>query len=130
VVRLADQPLSATSGVVGLKGNLAPQRAAVKVAGMADLKFTGSARCFDGEDARFEAVKNKKYREGELLVIRHQGPQGGPGMRERLATTVALYAQSTGKKVALVTAGRSGATRAFCIGHVGGAAEAMCYAAV
>ena len=130
VVHPADKPLSATSGVVGLKGNLAPHGATAKVAGLADLQFIGSARCFDGEEACFAAVKNKKYREGEVLVIHYEGPQGGPGMRERLATTVALFAQSTGRKVALVTAGRSETTRAFCISHVGGAAEAMCYAAV
>ena len=130
VVHPADKPLSATSGVSGFKGSLAPDGATTKVAGLADLQFTGSARCFGGEEACFAAVKNKTYREGEVLVIRYEGPQGGPGMREMLATTVALYGQSTGRKVALVTAGRSGATRAFCIGYVGGAAEAMCYAAV
>jgi dihydroxy-acid dehydratase len=120
VVHPADKPLSATGGVVGLKGNLAPQGAIVKVAGMADLKFTGPTRCFDGEEACFEAVKNKKYREGEVLVIRYEGPQGGPGMREMLATTAALYGQGMGGKVALITDGRfSGATRGFCIGHVG-----------
>jgi len=120
VVHPADKPLSATGGVVGLRGNLAPEGAIVKVAGMADLKFTGPARCFDGEEACFEAVKNKKYREGEVLVIRYEGPQGGPGMREMLATTAALYGQGMGGKVALVTDGRfSGATRGFCIGHVG-----------
>jgi dihydroxy-acid dehydratase len=84
------------------------------------LKFTGPARCFDGEEACFEAVKNKKYREGEVLVIRYEGPQGGPGMREMLSTTAALYGQGMGSKVALITDGRfSGATRGFCIGHVG-----------
>ena len=120
VVHPADKPLSATGGVVGLRGNLAPEGAIVKVAGMADLKFTGPARCFDGEEACFEAVKNKKYREGEVLVIRYEGPQGGPGMREMLATTAALYGQGMGGKVALITDGRfSGATRGFCIGHVG-----------
>jgi dihydroxy-acid dehydratase len=87
---------------------------------MADLKFTGPARCFDGEEACFEAVKNKKYREGDVLVIRYEGPKGGPGMREMLATTAALYGQGMGGKVALLTDGRfSGATRGFCIGHVG-----------
>jgi dihydroxy-acid dehydratase len=92
----------------------------VKVAGMAVLKFTGPARCFDGEEACFEAVKKKKYREGDVLVIRYEGPKGGPGMREMLATTAALYGQGMGGKVALVTDGRfSGATRGFCIGHVG-----------
>jgi len=120
VVRPADKPLSATGGVVGLKGNLAPEGAIVKVAGMAGLKFTGPARCFDGEEACFEAVKKKKYREGDVLVIRYEGPRGGPGMREMLATTAALYGQGMGGKVALITDGRfSGATRGFCVGHVG-----------
>jgi dihydroxy-acid dehydratase len=120
VVRPADKPLSANGGVVGLRGNLAPEGAIVKVAGMADLKFTGPARCFDGEEACFEAVKKKKYREGEVLVIRYEGPKGGPGMREMLATTAALYGQGMGGKLALITDGRfSGATRGFCIGHVG-----------
>jgi dihydroxy-acid dehydratase len=120
VVLPADKPLSATGGVVGLKGNLAPAGAIVKVAGMASLKFTGPARCFDGEEACFEAVKNKTYREGDVLVIRYEGPKGGPGMREMLATTAALYGQGMGGKVALITDGRfSGATRGFCVGHVG-----------
>jgi len=120
VVRPADKPLSATGGVVGLKGNLAPDGAIVKVAGMANLKFTGPARCFDGEEACFEAVKKKKYKEGDVLVIRYEGPKGGPGMREMLATTAALYGQGMGGKVALITDGRfSGATRGFCIGHMG-----------
>jgi dihydroxy-acid dehydratase len=120
VVRPANKPLSETGGVVGLKGNLAPEGAIVKVAGMSNLKFTGPARCFDREEACFEAVKKKKYREGEVLVIRYEGPKGGPGMREMLATTAALYGQGMGGKVALITDGRfSGATRGFCVGHVG-----------
>ena len=120
VVRPADKPLSPTGGVVGLKGNLAPEGAIVKVAGMSSLKFTGPARCFDREEACFEAVKKKKYKEGEVLVIRYEGPKGGPGMREMLATTAALYGQGMGGKVALITDGRfSGATRGFCVGHVG-----------
>src|SRR6202048_1763871 len=120
VVRPADKPLSATGGVVGLRGNLAPEGAIAKGAGVADLKFTGPARCFDGEEACFEAVKKKKYREGDVLVIRYEGPKGGPGMREMLATTATLYGQGMGGKVALITDGRfSGATRGFCIGHVG-----------
>jgi dihydroxy-acid dehydratase len=87
---------------------------------MSELKFTGPARCFDGEEACFEAVKNRKYREGDVLVIRYEGPRGGPGMREMLATTAALYGQGMGDKVALITDGRfSGATRGFCVGHVG-----------
>ncbi|HLQ92126.1 MAG TPA: dihydroxy-acid dehydratase [Xanthobacteraceae bacterium] len=120
VVVPANKPLSKTGGVVGLKGNLAPEGAIVKVAGMSDLQFTGPARCFDGEEACFEAVKKKKYKEGDVLVIRYEGPKGGPGMREMLSTTAALYGQGMGGKVALITDGRfSGATRGFCVGHVG-----------
>jgi dihydroxy-acid dehydratase len=120
VVRGADTPLSPTGGVVGLKGNLAPEGAIVKVAGMSELKFSGPARCFDCEEDAFEAVKQRKYREGDVLVIRYEGPRGGPGMREMLATTAALYGQGMGQKVALITDGRfSGATRGFCVGHVG-----------
>ena len=120
VVYPADKPLLPTGGVVGLKGNLAPDGAIVKVAGMAGLRFSGPARCFDGEEACFEAVKNRTYREGDVLVIRYEGPKGGPGMREMLSTTAALYGQGMGGKVALITDGRfSGATRGFCVGHVG-----------
>jgi dihydroxy-acid dehydratase len=120
VVHPADKPILATGGVVGLKGNLAPEGAIVKVAGMERLHFSGPARCFDGEEACFDAVKNKKYREGDVLVIRYEGPKGGPGMREMLATTAALYGQGMGGKVALITDGRfSGATRGFCVGHIG-----------
>jgi dihydroxy-acid dehydratase len=120
VIRPADKPLQPTGGVVGLKGNLAPEGAIVKVAGLENIKFSGPARCFDGEEACFEAVKTRKYREGDVLVIRYEGPKGGPGMREMLATTAALYGQGMGGKVALITDGRfSGATRGFCIGHVG-----------
>ena len=120
VVRAADTPISPTGGVVGLKGNLAPEGAIVKVAGMAELRFSGPARCFDSEEACFEAVAKRAYQEGEVLVIRYEGPRGGPGMREMLATTAALYGQGMGAKVALITDGRfSGATRGFCIGHVG-----------
>jgi dihydroxy-acid dehydratase len=120
VVYPADKPLSPTGGVVGLRGNLAPEGAIVKVAGMAGLRFSGPARCFDGEEACFEAVKNRTYREGDVLVIRYEGPKGGPGMREMLSTTAALYGQGMGGKVALITDGRfSGATRGFCVGHVG-----------
>jgi dihydroxy-acid dehydratase len=120
VVHPADKPMSATGGVVGLRGNLAPEGAIVKVAGMEVLRFSGPARCFDGEEACFEAVKNRTYKEGDVLVIRYEGPKGGPGMREMLSTTAALYGQGMGNKVALITDGRfSGATRGFCIGHVG-----------
>jgi dihydroxy-acid dehydratase len=120
VVRSADKPITVTGGVVGLKGNLAPEGAIVKVAGMSELKFSGPARCFDREEDAFEAVQKRTYKEGEVLVIRYEGPRGGPGMREMLATTAALYGQGMGGKVALITDGRfSGATRGFCIGHVG-----------
>jgi dihydroxy-acid dehydratase len=120
VVRPADNPITATGGVVGLKGNLAPEGAIVKVAGMKTLKFSGPARCFDGEEACFQAVKTRAYKEGDVFVIRYEGPRGGPGMREMLSTTAALTGQGTGGKVALITDGRfSGATRGFCIGHVG-----------
>ena len=120
VVRPANNPITKTGGVVGLSGNLAPDGAIVKVAGMTNLKFTGPARCFDSEEECFEAVSKRGYKEGEVLVIRYEGPRGGPGMREMLATTAALYGQGMGDKVALITDGRfSGATRGFCIGHVG-----------
>ena len=120
VVHPADKPITRTGGVVGLKGNLAPEGAIVKVAGMSELKFSGPARCFDSEEECFEAVTNRTYKEGEVLVIRYEGPKGGPGMREMLSTTAALYGQGMGGKVALITDGRfSGATRGFCIGHVG-----------
>ena len=120
VVYPATSPITRTGGVVGLKGNLAPDGAIVKVAGMANLRFSGPARCFDSEEACFEAVSRRQYEEGEVLVIRYEGPKGGPGMREMLSTTAALYGQGMGDKVALITDGRfSGATRGFCIGHVG-----------
>ncbi len=120
VVVSTRKPLSTTGGVVGLKGNLSPQGAIVKIAGMKKLSFTGTARCFDCEEDCFEAVKRGDYKEGEVLVIRYEGPRGGPGMREMLATTAAIYGQGMGDKVALITDGRfSGATRGFCIGHIG-----------
>lgn len=120
VVRPTSAPLSPTGGVVGLKGNLAPQGAIVKVAGMSELRFSGPARCFDTEEACFECVDKRLYKEGEVFVIRYEGPRGGPGMREMLSTTAALYGQGTGGKIALITDGRfSGATRGFCVGHVG-----------
>ena len=124
VMRPASDPITPTGGVVGLWGSLAPDGAIVKVAGLSNLKFSGPARVFDGEDACFEAVSNRSYKEGEVLVIRYEGPKGGPGMREMLSTTAALYGQGMGDKVALITDGRfSGATRGFCIGHVGPEAQ-------
>ncbi|HKW55401.1 MAG TPA: dihydroxy-acid dehydratase [Stellaceae bacterium] len=120
VVRPTSTPITPTGGVVGLRGNLAPQGAIVKVAGMKTLKFRGTARCFDCEEDAFAAVEAKNYKAGEVIVIRYEGPRGGPGMREMLSTTAAIYGQGMGDKVALITDGRfSGATRGFCIGHVG-----------
>jgi len=119
VIRPYNKPITKTGGVVGLKGNLAEGGAIVKVAGMKRLNFKGSARCFDCEEDAFKAVKEKKYKEGDVIVIRYEGPKGGPGMREMLSTTAAIYGQGMGEKVALITDGRfSGATRGFCIGHV------------
>jgi dihydroxy-acid dehydratase len=122
VIYPVETPLSKTGGVVGLKGNLAPEGAIVKIAGMEPqhLLFTGPARVFECEQDAFEAVQNRTYKEGDVFVIRNEGPAGGPGMREMLATTAALSGQGMGKKVALITDGRfSGATRGFCVGHVG-----------
>jgi len=120
VVRSTKQPLAPTGGLVALKGNLAPGGAIVKVAGMKTLRFEGTALCFDCEEDAFEAVDKRRYQEGDIIVIRYEGPKGGPGMREMLSTTAALYGQGMGDKVALITDGRfSGATRGFCIGHVG-----------
>jgi dihydroxy-acid dehydratase len=122
VIYPVDVPITKTGGVVGLKGNLAPEGAIVKVAGISPQHqiFTGPARVFECEEDAFEAVKRREYKEGDVLVIRNEGPSGGPGMREMLATTAALSGQGMGKKVALITDGRfSGATRGFCVGHVG-----------
>ncbi len=120
VIRTTAKPLSTTGGVVGLRGNLAPQGAIVKIAGMKKLDFTGKALCFDCEEDAYRAVADRKYSDGDVFVIRYEGPRGGPGMREMLATTAAIYGQGMGDKVALITDGRfSGATRGFCIGHVG-----------
>ncbi|MBO9453739.1 dihydroxy-acid dehydratase [Paracoccus sp. R12_1] len=122
VIHPVATPLSQTGGVVGLKGNLAPDGAIVKVAGMKaeDQVFAGPARVFESEEEAFAAVQRREYREGDVIVIRNEGPAGGPGMREMLATTAALSGQGMGKKVALITDGRfSGATRGFCVGHVG-----------
>ena len=114
------KPLRKEGGVVVLKGNLAPEGAIVKVAGLKNLYHQGPARCFDSEEECFAAVEKRDYKEGDVLVIRYEGPRGGPGMREMLSTTAALYGQGAGEKVALITDGRfSGGTRGFCIGHVG-----------
>ena len=120
VIKPTSTPLSPTGGVVGLKGTLAPEGAIVKVAGVKTLKFEGPARVFECEEDAYSAVQNRQIKNGEVIVIRNEGPRGGPGMREMLATTAALYGQNLGDKVALITDGRfSGATRGLCIGHVG-----------
>lgn len=120
VIRPYNNPLSPTGGVVGLKGNLAPDGAIVKVAGMENTFFEGIARCFDCEEDAFKCVSDREYSEGDIIVIRYEGPKGGPGMREMLSTTAALSGQDMGGKVALITDGRfSGGTRGLCVGHVG-----------
>ncbi len=120
VIRPTSNPFSSTGGVVSLRGNLAPDGAIVKVAGLKELRFVGPARVFDNEEACFACVDKRQYKEGDVLVIRNEGPKGGPGMREMLSTTAVLYGQGMGDKVALITDGRfSGATRGFCVGHVG-----------
>ena len=125
VVRSASQPISATGGLIVLYGNLAPEGALIKVAGLATLLFEGRARVFDGEEACFEAVQARQYREGDVLIIRNEGPKGGPGMREMLGVTALIYGQGMGEKVALVTDGRfSGATRGMMVGYVGPEAAA------
>jgi len=120
VVMPVSRAISPTGGLVGLRGNLAPDGAIVKVAGLAHLAHSGPARVFDSEEACFEAVMREQYAAGDVLIIRYEGPKGGPGMREMLSTTSAIYGQGMGDQVALVTDGRfSGATRGLCIGHVG-----------
>ncbi|QYJ00170.1 dihydroxy-acid dehydratase [Thalassovita mediterranea] len=124
VISPASKPITKTGGVVGLWGSLAPDGAIVKVAGLHSLQFRGPARVFDGEEACFKAVESRDYKEGDVLIIRYEGAKGGPGMREMLSTTAAIYGQGMGDKVALITDGRfSGATRGFCIGHVGPEAQ-------
>jgi dihydroxy-acid dehydratase len=120
VIYPVSRAISPTGGVVGLKGNLAPDGAIVKIAGMHKLRFEGSALCFDSEEEAFAAIQNRAYKAGDVIVVRYEGPKGGPGMREMLSTTAAIYGQGMGEQVALITDGRfSGATRGLCIGHVG-----------
>jgi dihydroxy-acid dehydratase len=120
VVRPHTDPISPIGGVVALHGNLAPDGAIVKIAGMKTLRFEGTALCFDCEEDAFRAVDQRAYKAGDIIVIRYEGPKGGPGMREMLSTTSAIYGQGMGESVALITDGRfSGGTRGFCIGHVG-----------
>ena len=120
VIYPISNPISKTGGVVGLKGSLAPEGAIVKIAGLKKLQFKGNAICFDREEEALSAVLEGKIKPGNVLVIRYEGPKGGPGMREMLSTTSAIYGQGMGEEVALITDGRfSGGTRGFCIGHVG-----------
>ena len=120
VIYPVSRAITPTGGVVGLKGNLCPEGAVVKVAGMKNQRFEGTALCFDSEEEAFAAVQARAYKAGDVIVIRYEGPKGGPGMREMLSTTSAIYGQGMGEHVALITDGRfSGATRGFCVGHVG-----------
>jgi dihydroxy-acid dehydratase len=120
VIHSVANAISPTGGVVGLKGNLAPDGGVVKIAGMKNLRFEGTALCFDCEEDAFKAVSERAYKAGDVIIIRYEGPKGGPGMREMLSTTSAIYGQGMGEQVALITDGRfSGATRGFCVGHVG-----------
>jgi dihydroxy-acid dehydratase len=125
VVRAHNEPLSENAGLVVLRGNLAPDGACLKTAGLKSLVFSGTARVFETEEACMSVVSKRTYREGDVLVIRNEGPKGGPGMREMLSVTAAIYGQGMGEKVALLTDGRfSGATRGMCIGYVGPEAAA------
>ena len=120
VVYPVARPISQTGGLTGLKGNLAPDGAIVKIAGMRNLRFEGTALCFESEEDAFAAVQARAYKPGDVIVIRYEGPKGGPGMREMLSTTGAIYGQGMGEQVALITDGRfSGGTHGFCVGHVG-----------
>ena len=120
VVYPTDKALMATGGVVVLKGNLAPEGALIKVAGLKQLSFKGPARVFESEEAAFAAVSARDYQAGDVLVIRNEGPRGGPGMREMLGVTALVYGQGMGEKVALLTDGRfSGATRGMMVGYIG-----------
>ena len=120
IIYNTSKPLNPTGGFVGLKGNLAPEGAIVKVAGMKRKKFKGKAKCFDSEKFALDAVMKRKIKPGDVVVIRYEGPKGSPGMPEMLSTTAAIFGQGLGEEVALITDGRfSGATHGFCIGHVG-----------
>ena len=125
VVRPTTHAIMATGGVVVLKGNLAPDGALIKVAGLKKLVFEGPARVFENEEDAYAAVSAKQYQAGDVLVIRNEGPRGGPGMREMLGVTALVYGQGMGEQVALITDGRfSGATRGMMIGYVGPEAAA------
>jgi len=119
IVKSVENPIHTVGTAVILKGSLAPEGAVIKTAGVEMTKFTGKARVYDREEYAFDSVAKGEIDEGDVLVIRYEGPKGGPGMREMLATTAALVGQGLGKKVAMVTDGRfSGGTRGFMVGHV------------
>ncbi len=119
IVREVENPLHGVGTAVILRGTLAPDGAVIKTAGVEMTEFTGKARVFDGEESAFDAVAKGEIKEGDVIVIRYEGPKGGPGMREMLATTAAIVGQGLGKKVAMITDGRfSGGTRGFMVGHV------------
>jgi len=119
IVRSIENPIHEVGTAVVLKGTLAPEGAVIKTAGVEMTKFTGNAKVYDREELAFDAVSKGEIDEGDVVVIRYEGPKGGPGMREMLATTAALVGQGLGKKVAMVTDGRfSGGTRGFMVGHV------------
>ena len=120
VVYKTSKPISSSGGFVGLKGNLAPDGAIIKVAGLKKKKFIGKAKCFDGEQSALNAVLEKKIKQGDVIIIRYEGPKGSPGMPEMLSTTGAIYGQGLGEEVALITDGRfSGGTHGISAGHVG-----------
>jgi dihydroxy-acid dehydratase len=124
IIRQMDNPIHKEGTLKILKGSLAPQGAVIKIAGIDSTKFIGNARVFEDEEQAFDAISKRKIKEGDVVIIRYEGPKGGPGMREMLAVTAALVGQGLGDKVAMVTDGRfSGATRGFMVGHV--APEAM-----
>src|SRR5437588_5983565 len=119
IILSTTRPIMPDGGLAVLKGNLCPDGAVIKVAGLKNLLFEGSARVFEDEEQCVEAVRNRNYSAGDVLVIRNEGPVGGPGMREMLGVTALIYGQGMGEKVALITDGRfSGATRGMCIGYV------------
>ena len=119
IILSTTRPIMPDGGLAVLKGNLCPDGAVIKVAGLKNLLFEGSARVFEDEEQCVEAVRNRNYSAGDVLVIRNEGPVGGPGMREMLGVTALIYGQGMGEKVALITDGRfSGATRGMCIGYI------------
>jgi dihydroxy-acid dehydratase len=119
VIKLLNAPMHATGHIIILKGNLAPEGAVAKVAGVKTRKITGPAKVFDGEESCFAALQERQIKPGDIVIVRGEGPVGGPGMREMLSVTAAISGQGLGEQVGLITDGRfSGGTRGMCIGHV------------